>query len=142
MIKVGAATETELKEKKVRVEGAMHATRAAAEEGIVPGGGVTLVRCISSLDKLKLDGDEAIGVEIVKRALEEPMRQIATNARYEGAVIVQRVRDSEDHNFGFDATTGEFRNLFNAGIVGSRPLFQKPQSCLCPPNRNLFDNEV
>ena len=81
MIKVGAATETELKEKKVRVEDAMHATRAAAEEGIVPGGGVALVRCISSLDKLKLDGDEAIGVGIVKRALEEPMRQIATNAR-------------------------------------------------------------
>ncbi len=91
MIKVGAATETELKEKKARVEDAMHATRAAVEEGIVPGGGVALIRCIPALEKLKLQGDDAIGVNIVKRALEEPMRQIAMNAGHEGAVVVGRV---------------------------------------------------
>src|SRR3974390_3204670 len=96
VIKVGAATETELKEKKARVEDAMHATRAAVEEGIVPGGGVALVRCITALEKLKLDEDEAIGVNIVKRALEEPMRQIALNAGQEGAIIVGRIRESKD----------------------------------------------
>ncbi len=101
VIKVGAATETELKEKKARVEDAMHATRAAVEEGIVPGGGVALLRCIPALDKLKLHDDEATGVNIVKRALEEPIRQIALNAGYEGAVIVRRLCDSEDVNFGF-----------------------------------------
>ncbi len=95
VIKVGAATETELKEKKARVEDAMHATRAAVEEGIVPGGGVALIRCIAVLDKLKLNDEEAIGVNIVKRALEEPLRQIALNAGEEGAVIVGRVRDSQ-----------------------------------------------
>ena len=98
VIKVGAATETELKEKKARVEDAMHATRAAVEEGIVPGGGVALLRCIPALDKLKLHDDEAIGVNIVKRALEEPTRQIALNAGHEGAVIVGRVCDSKDEN--------------------------------------------
>jgi chaperonin GroEL len=117
VIRVGAATETELKEKKARVEDAMHATRAAVEEGIVPGGGVALVRCISALEKLKLEGDEAIGVNIVRRALEEPMRQIAHNAGYEGAVVVGRVRDSKDNEFGFNAVTGEFSNLVHAGII-------------------------
>jgi chaperonin GroEL len=117
VIKVGAATETELKEKKARVEDAMHATRAAVEEGIVPGGGVALVRCIPALEKLKLGEDEAIGVNIVKRALEEPMRQIALNAGHEGAVIVARVRESKDDNFGFNADNGEFGDLVKAGVI-------------------------
>jgi len=117
VIKVGAATETELKEKKARVEDAMHATRAAVEEGIVPGGGVALVRCISALEKLKLHDDEAIGVNIVKRALEEPMRQIAHNAGHEGAVVVGRVRDSKDENFGFNADSGDFTDLVKAGVI-------------------------
>jgi chaperonin GroEL len=117
VIKVGAATETELKEKKARVEDAMHATRAAVEEGIVPGGGVALVRCIAALEKLKLDGDEAIGVNIVKRALEEPMRQIAYNAGEEGAVIVGRVRESKEDNFGYNADSGEFVDLVKAGVI-------------------------
>ena len=117
VIKVGAATETELKEKKARVEDAMHATRAAVEEGIVPGGGVALLRCISALDKLKLEDDEATGVAIVKRALEEPTRQIAQNAGHEGAIIVNRVRDSKDDNFGFNAETGEFGDMIKAGVI-------------------------
>ncbi|MGD0956192.1 MAG: chaperonin GroEL [Candidatus Acidiferrales bacterium] len=117
VIKVGAATETELKEKKARVEDAMHATRAAVEEGIVPGGGVALVRCIAALDKLKLTDDEATGVNIVKRALEEPMRQIALNAGQEGAVIVGRIRESKDDNFGFNADTEEFVDLVKAGVI-------------------------
>ena len=117
VIKVGAATETELKEKKARVEDAMHATRAAVEEGIVPGGGTALLRCVAALDKLKLHDDEAIGVNIVKRALEEPMRQIAQNAGHEGAVVVGRIRDSKDDNFGFDAETGEFTDLVKAGVI-------------------------
>ena len=109
VIKVGAATETELKEKKARVEDAMHATRAAVEEGIVPGGGVALLRCIPALEKLKLQDDEATGVNIVKRALEEPARQIAQNAGHEGAIVVGRVRDSKEENFGFNAETGGVR---------------------------------
>jgi chaperonin GroEL len=117
VIKVGAATETELKEKKARVEDAMHATRAAVEEGIVPGGGTALLRCLNALDKLKLDGDEATGVNIVKRALEEPCRQIAHNAGHEGAVIVGRIRESKDDNFGFNADTGEFGDLVKAGVI-------------------------
>src|SRR6202030_1175150 len=117
VIKVGAATETELKEKKARVEDAMHATRAAVEEGIVPGGGVALVRCIPALENLKLHDDEAIGVNIVKRALEEPMRQIAQNAGHEGAVVVGRVRDSKEENFGFNAESGEYTDLVKAGVI-------------------------
>ena len=117
VIKVGAATETELKEKKARVEDAMHATRAAVEEGIVPGGGVALLRCIPALDKLTLEDDEAIGVAIVKRALEEPTRQIAQNAGQEGAIIVNRVRDSKEENFGFNAETGEFGDMIKAGVI-------------------------
>jgi chaperonin GroEL len=117
IIKVGAATETELKEKKARVEDAMHATRAAVEEGIVAGGGTALVRCLPALDKLKLHNDEAVGVNIVKRALEEPLRQIALNAGHEGALIVGRVRESKDENFGFNAETGEFGDLVKAGVI-------------------------
>jgi chaperonin GroEL len=117
VIKVGAATETELKEKKARVEDAMHATRAAVEEGIVSGGGTALLRCLPALEKLKLHDDEATGVNIVKRALEEPLRQIAQNAGHEGALIVGRVRESKDENFGFNAETGEFCDLVKAGVI-------------------------
>ena len=95
----------------------MHATRAAVEEGIVPGGGVALVRCVSALDSLKLKDDEAIGVQIVRRALEEPLRQIVGNAGEEGAVVVGRIRDSKDSNFGYNAQTGEFEDLIKAGVV-------------------------
>jgi chaperonin GroEL len=105
IIKVGAATETELKEKKARVEDAMHATRAAVEEGIVPGGGVTFIRALSVLEKLKLDEDEQIGVNIVRRALEEPLRQIAQNAGVEGAVVLARVRAENGENYGYTPPT-------------------------------------
>jgi chaperonin GroEL len=117
VIKVGAATETELKEKKARVEDAMHATRAAVEEGIVSGGGTALLRCLPALEKLKLQDDEATGVNIVKRALEEPLRQIAQNSGHEGALVVGRVRESKDENFGFNAETGEFGDLVKAGVI-------------------------
>jgi chaperonin GroEL len=117
VIKVGAATETELKEKKARVEDAMHATRAAVEEGIVPGGGVALLRCIPALEKLKVDEDEAIGVNIVKRALEEPLRQIAQNAGVEGAIVVGRIRESKDEHFGYNAETGEYGDLVKMGVI-------------------------
>jgi len=117
VIKVGAATETEMKEKKARVEDAMHATRAAVEEGIVPGGGVALARCIAAIDKLKVDGDEQIGVNIVKRALEEPLRQIVGNAGEEGAVILGKVLESKDANYGYNALTGEFEDLVKAGVL-------------------------
>ncbi|MFZ5993705.1 MAG: chaperonin GroEL [Thermodesulfobacteriota bacterium] len=116
VINVGAATETEMKEKKARVEDALNATRAAVEEGIVPGGGVALVRCIPSLDKLKLHGDEQIGVNLIKRALEEPVRQIANNAGNEGSVIVEHVK-KEKNAVGFNAETGEFEDLIKAGVI-------------------------
>ena len=117
VIKAGAATEIELKEKKARIEDAMHATRAAVEEGIVPGGGTALLRCIPALEKLKVTGDEEIGVNIVKRALEEPARQIAHNAGEEGAVVVGKVRDSENDNFGFNADSGEYGDMVKAGVI-------------------------
>jgi len=117
VIKVGAATETELKEKKARVEDAMHATRAAVEEGIVPGGGVALLRCIPPLDKLKLGGDEQVGVNIVRRALEEPLRMIAVNAGHEGAVVAEKVRQNADANYGFNAETEEYEDLVKSGVI-------------------------
>ena len=117
VIKVGAATETELKEKKARVEDAMHATRAAVEEGIVPGGGTALLRCLNAIDKLKLHDDEAVGVGIVKRALEEPARQIAHNAGHEGAVVIGKIRESKDENFGFNADTGEYGDMVKMGVI-------------------------
>ena len=117
VIKVGAATETEMKEKKARVEDAMHATRAAVEEGIVPGGGVALARCVSALDKLKVEGDEQIGVNIVKRALVEPLRQIAENSGEEGAIVLGKVNDSKDANYGFNALTSEYEDLVKAGVL-------------------------
>jgi len=117
IIKVGAATETEMKEKKARVEDAMHATRAAVEEGVVPGGGVALVRCSPAIDALKLEGDEKIGANIVRRALEEPLRQIVGNAGEEGAIVVGRIRDSKEANFGYNAQTGKFEDLVKAGVI-------------------------
>ncbi len=117
VIKVGAATETELKEKKARVEDAMHATRAAVEEGIVPGGGVSFIRAISVLEKLKLDDDEQIGVNIVRRALEEPLRQIAQNAGVEGAVVLSRVRAEKGENYGYNAETDTYGDLVKEGVI-------------------------
>ena len=116
-IKVGAATETEMKEKKARVEDAMHATKAAVEEGIVPGGGVTLVRCLPALEKLKAEGDEQIGINIVKRSLEEPLRLIAQNAGWEGAVVTEKVRGNSNANFGFNAQTETFGDLVEMGVI-------------------------
>ena len=116
VINVGAATETEMKEKKGRVEDALNATRAAVEEGIVPGGGVAYVRTLKALEKAKFEGEEQLGVNIVKRALEEPVRQIANNAGYEGAVVARRVMDGSG-NFGFNAETGEYGDLIKAGII-------------------------
>ena len=117
VIKVGAATETEMKEKKARVEDAMHATRAAVEEGIVPGGGVALARCAATLDKLKAEGDEQIGINIVKRAITEPLRQIVENAGEEGAVILGKVLESKETNFGFNAFSNEYEDLVKAGVL-------------------------
>jgi chaperonin GroEL len=116
VISVGAATETEMKEKKARVEDALNATRAAVEEGIVPGGGVAYLRCLKALDDLKLEGEEQQGVNIVRRALEEPARQIANNAGEEGSVIVQKIKAGEGA-FGFNAETGEFCDLYEAGVI-------------------------
>ena len=116
VINVGAATETEMKEKKARVEDALNATRAAVEEGIVAGGGVALIRCLASLDKLKLEGEEAFGVNIVKRALEEPIRRIADNAGHEGSVVVDRVK-KEKGSFGFNAETEKFEDLTKSGVI-------------------------
>jgi len=117
VVKVGAATETEMKEKKARVEDAMHATRAAIEEGVVPGGGVALIRCIKALEDLKFEGDERIGVDIVKRAMEEPLRQIAVNAGEEGPIVLRKVLESENPNLGFNAETRHFEDLVAAGVL-------------------------
>ncbi len=117
VINVGAATEAEMKEKKARVEDALHATRAAVEEGIVTGGGVALIRCIKSLEKVKLEHDQQIGVSIVKRALEEPIRQIVANAGMEGSIVVEKVRESKDASFGYDAYKEEYTDMLKAGII-------------------------
>jgi chaperonin GroEL len=116
VINVGAATETEMKEKKARVEDALHATRAATQEGIVPGGGVALIRTIAALDKLKLEGDEKIGANIVKRAIEEPLRQIAQNAGLEGSVVVQRIKE-EKTNIGYDVSQDAYVDMLEAGVI-------------------------
>ena len=116
IIKVGAATETEMKEKKARVEDAMHATKAAVEEGIVPGGGVALIRASKVLKDLKLGGDQQIGVNIVARAIEEPMRWIATNAGHEGSIVVQKVREMKESE-GFNALTDTYEDLVKAGVI-------------------------
>jgi len=117
VIKVGAATETEMKEKKARVEDALHATRAAVEEGIVPGGGVALLRAGQTLQNFKAEGDEQIGVDIIRRATEEPLRQIAGNAGYEGAIVLEKVRSNSDNNFGFNAQTGQYEDLVKSGVI-------------------------
>jgi len=117
VINVGAATETEMKEKKARVEDALHATRAAVEEGIVPGGGVALLRCQSTVTKLKLEGDEKVGAEIVRRALEEPIRIIAQNAGAEGSIVVAKVREAKEKNLGYNAQTDVYEDLVAAGVI-------------------------
>jgi chaperonin GroEL len=117
VVKVGAATETEMKEKKARVEDALHATRAAVEEGIVPGGGVALLRAGKVLEHLKGDGDEQIGINIIRRATEEPLRQIAGNAGFEGAIVIEKVRQNDNSSFGFNAATGQFEDLVLAGVI-------------------------
>jgi len=116
-IRVGAATETEMKERKMRFEDALNTTKAAVEEGIVPGGGVALIRCIPALDKVQAEGDEAVGVNIVRRALEEPLRQLAENAGMEGSLVVERVKEAKDKSFGLNVLTGEFTDLVKAGVV-------------------------
>jgi chaperonin GroEL len=117
VIKVGAATETEMKEKKARVEDALHATRAAVEEGIVPGGGIALLRSALALAGLKVPGDEQIGVDIIKRSCEEPIRQISGNAGFEGAIVIEKVRENKNANFGFNAASGEYEDLLAAGVI-------------------------
>jgi chaperonin GroEL len=117
VIKVGAATETEMKEKKARVEDALHATRAAVEEGIVPGGGVTLLRASAALDNVKVEGDEKIGIDIVRRACEEPLRQIVGNGGWEGAIVIEKIRANKDSNYGFNAQTGQYEDLVKAGVI-------------------------
>ena len=117
VIKVGAATETEMKEKKARVEDAMHATKAAVEEGIVPGGGVALLRASGALEDVDLDGDKQIGVNIIRRALEEPMRWISQNAGFEGSIVVQKVREAGDDEEGFNAQSEKYENLVSAGVI-------------------------
>jgi chaperonin GroEL len=117
IIKVGAATETEMKEKKARVEDALHATRAAVEEGIVPGGGVALLRAAKSLAGMKVEGEEQIGVDIIKRACEEPVRQIVNNAGVEGAIIIGKIRESEDPHFGYNAQTDKYEDLVKSGVI-------------------------
>ncbi len=131
VIKVGAATETEMKEKKARVEDAMHATKAAVEEGIVPalreaqgapsssrgGGGVALLKCSKVLDTLKVEGDQKVGVDIVRRAVEAPMRWIATNAGVEGSIVVQKVRENKDANYGYNAATDTYEDMVKAGVI-------------------------
>jgi chaperonin GroEL len=116
VIKVGAATETEMKEKKARVEDAMHATKAAVEEGIVPGGGVALIRAGKALDGLKLDGDQGVGVALIRKAIEEPLRWIATNAGQEGSIVVQRVKDAKGEE-GYNAFSDKYENLVAAGVI-------------------------
>jgi chaperonin GroEL len=121
VINVGAATETEMKEKKARVEDALHATRAAVEEGIVPGGGVALLRCLPALDALKLEGDEKIGVDIVKRAIEEPLRALAKNSGVEGSIVVQEVKKRKG-NEGYNVATGDYEDLVKAGVVDPKKV--------------------
>jgi chaperonin GroEL len=117
VIKVGAATETEMKEKKARVEDAMHATKAAVEEGIVPGGGVALLRAGKALEKLKLEGDQRVGLEIIRRAIEEPMRWIAANAGQEGSIVVSKVKELKNQDEGFNAQTEVYEDLVKAGVI-------------------------
>jgi chaperonin GroEL len=117
VINVGAATETEMKERKARVEDALHATRAAVEEGIVPGGGVAYLRCLKALDEVATEQDEKFGVQVVRRALEEPIRRIVENGGLEGSIVVAKVKESKEANFGFNAQRGEYEDLVKAGVI-------------------------
>jgi chaperonin GroEL len=117
VIKVGAATETEMKEKKARVEDALHATRAAVEEGIVPGGGVALLRAAKALQGFKLPGDEQIGVDIIRRACEEPIRQIVQNSGEEGAIVMGKIRENDNAHFGYNAQTDKYEDLVESGVI-------------------------
>ena len=117
MIQVGAATETEMKEKKARVEDALHATRAAVEEGIVPGGGVALLRAAKALIGLKLEGDEQIGVNIIRRACEEPIRQIVQNSGEEGAIVMGKIRENDNAHYGYNAQTDKYEDLVESGVI-------------------------
>ena len=117
VINVGAATETEMKEKKARVEDALHATRAAVEEGIVPGGGVAYLRCLPALDALKVSEGEKFGVSIVRRAVEEPLRQLAENGGYEASIVTNKVKESKEAAYGFNAQTGAYEDLVAAGVI-------------------------
>ena len=121
VINVGAATETEMKEKKARVEDALHATRAAVEEGIVPGGGVALLRCLSALENLKLEGDEKIGLDIIKKAIEYPTRALASNAGIEGSIVVEEVKRRKG-NEGYNVSTGDYEDLVKAGVVDPKKV--------------------
>ena len=131
VIRVGAATETEMKEKKARVEDALHATRAAVEEGIVPGGGVSLLRATAALDVLKGANDgETTGIKIVRRALEEPLRQIAANAGQEGAVVVENVAAKKTLAYGYNAATEEYGDLVKMGVIDpTKVVHTRPQQC-------------
>ncbi len=117
VIKVGAATETEMKEKKARVEDALNATKAAVEEGIVPGGGVALIRAAKAIDDLDLPEEQKVGAMIVKRACEEPLRQIAGNAGYEGSIVARKVLEAKGQNYGFNAAKGDYEDLMKAGVI-------------------------
>ncbi len=117
MIKVGAATEVELKERKARVEDALHATRAAIEEGVVPGGGIVLLAAVPAIDRLQLEGDQLVGAQILKRALQEPLRQLVANAGLEGSVVVEELRQQHRENWGFDVMTEQYVDLVQAGII-------------------------
>ena len=141
VIKVGAATETEMKEKKARVEDAMHATKAAVEEGIVPGGGVALIRAAEALDALDVDGDQRIGVNIVKRSIEEPLRWIAQNAGLEGAIVVQKVRDAEGNN-GFNAQTEVYEDLVKAGVIDPTKVVRTALQNACSISSLLLTTEA
>ena len=141
VIKVGAATETEMKEKKARVEDAMHATKAAVEEGIVPGGGVALIRAAEALDALDVDGDQQIGVNIVKRSIEEPLRWIAQNAGLEGAIVVQKVRDAEGNN-GFNAQTEVYEDLVQAGVIDPTKVVRTALQNACSISSLLLTTEA
>ena len=117
VINVGAATETELKEKKLRIEDALNATRAAIEEGIIPGGGIALLKAVSAIENIEAEGEEQTGINIIKLALEAPLRQIATNAGMEGSIIVENVKNNNDPNYGFDALKGEYGDMVQKGII-------------------------
>jgi chaperonin GroEL len=117
VINVGAATETEMKEKKARVEDALNATRAAVEEGILPGGGVAYIRCLKVLEKIEVNEDEKFGIAVIRRALEEPLRQIAENAGVEGSIVVNKVKESKDNAYGYNAATGAYEDLVKAGVI-------------------------